>query len=523
MSQLSWSNFFRRDRILRIIADVIMVNLSLIIALAVRYVVLVGIETSTLSPQEVLNLYLQFYLEIAWLLNLVSVTVFSLSGFYTHGRAYKGRYKALIIFQAVTLSYLIVSAIAYFTFSGSGSQFALPRGVTLIAWAITLAMMLTSRLWSTLWKAMVKAEMRLGASYREREAVKSVLVIGGAGYIGSALLPKLLERKYQVRLLDLLLYGEEPIADYLEHPNLEVIQADFRQIDTVVQAMQGIDAVVHLGAIVGDPACALDEELTIEVNLMATKMVAEVAKGSGVRRFIFASTCSVYGASNEMLDERSQFNPVSLYARSKIASEAVLRKMASPEFSPTSLRFGTIYGLSGRTRFDLVINLLTAKAIVDGKITVFGGDQWRPFVHVDDAALSVFKVLEAPLDVVHNEAFNVGSNAQNHTILEVAQMIHDHIPTAEMVSMGADTDRRNYRVDFSKIHNALGYEPQWTIDAGIRQVQEAIESGKVQNYRDAQYSNVRFLTEEGSSKLIHYRQDWAQELVNQPVANFPAR
>ncbi len=225
---------------------------------------------------------------------------------------------------------------------------------------------------------------------------KHVLVIGGGGYIGSALLPKLLDSGYHVRLLDLLLFGTEPIADVLDHPNLEIVQADFRQVDEVVAAVRGMDTLIHLGAIVGDPACALDEELTIEVNLMATRMIAEVAKGSGVKRFIFASTCSVYGASDEILDERSALNPVSLYARSKIASEKVLRKMADDRFAPVILRFGTIYGLSGRTRFDLVVNLLAAKALIDKQITVFDGDQWRPFVHVDDAAQAVFKVLEAP-------------------------------------------------------------------------------------------------------------------------------
>src|SRR4029079_6285270 len=223
--------------------------------------------------------------------------------------------------------------------------------------------------------------------------------------------------------LDLLIYGTEPIEDSVAHPNLEIMKADFRQVDKVVQAMRNIDAVIHLGAIVGDPACALDEELTIEVNLMATRMIAEVAKGDGVSRVICASTCSVYGANDAMLDERSALNPVSIYARSKIASERVLMSMASCVFAPTLLRFGTIYGLSGRTRFDLVINLLTAKAMVEGKITVFGGDQWRPFVHVDDAALAVLMALEAPLSLVGNEVFNVGCDEQNYTIQQVGEMI----------------------------------------------------------------------------------------------------
>ena len=184
-----------------------------------------------------------------------------------------------------------------------------------------------------------------------------MLVIGGGGYIGSALLPKLLDSGYHVRLLDLLIFGDEPIQKILNHPRLEVRRGDFRHVEQVADALQGVDSVVHLGAIVGDPACNLDEELTIEVNLTATRMIAELAKASGVERLVFASTCSVYGATEEMLDERSIVKPISLYGHTKLASERVLLAMANDRFQPTILRFSTIYGLSGRTRFDLVVNL----------------------------------------------------------------------------------------------------------------------------------------------------------------------
>jgi len=301
----------------------------------------------------------------------------------------------------------------------------------------------------------------------------------------------------------------------VEAPDLEVIQADFRQVDRVVEAMQDVDAVIHLGAIVGDPACALDEELTIEVNLMATRMIAEVAKGSRINRFIFASTCSVYGASDELLDEHSALNPVSLYARSKIASEQVLKNLAGPDFSPVILRFGTIYGLSGRTRFDLVINLLAAKAVVEGKITVYGGDQWRPFVHVDDAALAILKALQSPLATVRNKVFNVGSDEQNYTIQQVAEIIQRLVPTAQVLNMGSDTDRRNYRVDFSKIRNILDFAPQWSVVQGVQQVIARIQSGQIVDYRDAKYSNVKFLSEERASRLMPHHNGWAHELINE--------
>ncbi len=274
----------------------------------------------------------------------------------------------------------------------------------------------------TLWQAMARIE-RLFLPAAPDTSIQHVLVIGGAGYIGSALVPKLLDQGYRVRLLDLLLFGKEPISGVLNHPRLELVQADFRRVDEVVRAMRDVDAVIHLGAIVGDPACALDKDLTIEVNLMATRMIAEVAKGCGVKRFIFASTCSVYGASDEILDEGSALNPVSLYARSKIASEQVLLAIADEHFDPVILRFGTIYGLSRRIRFDLVVNLLAAKAVVEHHITIFGGDNWRPFVHVDDAALAIQKVLDAPQALVSQQTFNVGSDEQNYTIQQVGATI----------------------------------------------------------------------------------------------------
>jgi dTDP-4-dehydrorhamnose reductase len=205
-----------------------------------------------------------------------------------------------------------------------------------------------------------------------------VLVIGGAGYIGSALVEELLNLGLDVSVMDAMHFGEETLSRIAEHPNLTLIREDFRHIEALTRAVSGVGSVIHLGGLVGDPACAVDSELTVDVNVTATKVIGEIAKARGVRRFIFASSCSVYGASDEIVDEASRFNPQSLYGRSKVASEAVLGALNSPDFAVTCLRFATIYGISGRTRFDLVVNLLCAKAVRDRKITVYGADQWRP-------------------------------------------------------------------------------------------------------------------------------------------------
>ena len=242
-------------------------------------------------------------------------------------------------------------------------------------------------------------------------------------------------------------------------------------------------------------------------------MIAEIAKGFGVERFIFASTCSVYGANDEWLDECSQLNPVSLYARSKIASEKILTSMADQDFAPVILRFATIFGLSGRPRFDLVVNLLTAKAVIDGEITVFSGDQHRPFLFVGDAAESLYRVFEAPLESVRNQIFNIGSDAQNHTVDEVAELIQRQVPTAQILDMGTDTDRRNYRVNFSKMRRTLNYEPAVSVVEGIDQVVKAIQLGSIADYKDVKYSNVKFLSEETTSDLIQRQFGWAHSLI----------
>lgn len=354
-----------------------------------------------------------------------------------------------------------------------------------------------------------------GSSTQEALDESKVLVIGGAGYIGSALVEKLLNSGKHVSVLDAMHYGDEPLARVAGHPNLTLIREDFRHIEVLTRVMSGMGSVIHLGGLVGDPACAVDHDLTVDINVTATKLVGEIAKARGAKRFIFASSCSVYGACDETVDETSRFNPQSLYARSKVASEALLGALDSDDFAVTCLRFATVYGISGRTRFDLVANLLCAKAVRDGIITVFGADQWRPFVHVDDVARAIVMTLAAPVDRVAGEVFNVGSDAQNYTLGELATLINAQVPEARIVSDSTNIDRRNYHVSFAKIRTQLGFEPAWTLERGIAQVVAVVRSNAVGHYSLPTYSNVLYLKECGTKSFGSFKiTGWETEYMN---------
>jgi nucleoside-diphosphate-sugar epimerase len=491
----------RLQILVRVLADLIILNTSLAIAFAPQ----------VLFRRWHAPLLFEMWLPSAFLLSAIGPALFYAMGFYTKGRSYSGKYKALVIIRSATLLFAIFALCMYFL----RLRPSFPRSSLLFAWAACSTLLLGARLWAKIWKHIVMQESQLERITIENER-QSVLAIGGAGYIGSALLPKLLDRGYHVRLLDCFLYGEEPIQPFIQHPNLEIHRGDFRNVDTVVAAMRDMNSVIHLGGIVGDPACALDEELTIQINVIATRMIAQVAKGNGISRFVFASSCSVYGASDEILNERSSLNPVSLYARSKIASENVLLTFRGSRFEPVILRFGTIYGLSGRTRFDLVVNLLAAKALVDKVITVFGKDQWRPFLHVHDAGRAVLTALDARSESVAPLIFNVGCDEQNRTLGQVGELIRDMVPGSVLRCTEDNVDRRNYRVEFRRIRETLGFEPVWKIEAGVHQVLDAIASGKVTDYQDPKYSNVKFLSAPDAREHLPVQEDWVTKFLQYP-------
>lgn len=323
----------------------------------------------------------------------------------------------------------------------------------------------------------------------------AVLVTGGAGYIGSLLVRRLLTRGYRVRVLERFLYGDAPLRGLLKHPRLDLVVADMREPEAVARAVAGVGTVVHLGGIVGDAACALDEAATVEINVAATRLLADAARAASVPRLLFASSCSVYGASDAVLDETSALNPVSLYARTKIDGEALLLDRRDAAFAPVILRFATAYGASRRPRFDLAVNLLTAKALRDGRITIHGGDQWRPFVHVDDIGRALILALEAPLDRVAGQIFNVGATAENYRLATVGDLVQEVIPGTEVIVDEQSADPRNYHVRFDKIRDGLGFSPRYTLRAGMGDLMDALARGVGGTLDDPVTDNHRFLRE----------------------------
>jgi nucleoside-diphosphate-sugar epimerase len=323
------------------------------------------------------------------------------------------------------------------------------------------------------------------------DGAKRILVTGGAGFIGSHLTRKLLDAGYFVRILERFDYGRAGV-EAIKHPRLEIMQGDICNSRDVSRAVRDVDGVLALAAIVGDPACNLDPEETINLNYTATKILVEACNFYGVRRLVFASSCSVYGASeNDLLTERSRLNPVSLYARTRVLSENIIFDRRG-DVEPVVLRLATVFGLSPRMRFDLVVNTLTVRAVVDQKIAVHGGDQWRPNVHCRDVARAFITALEAPASAVAGEIFNVGGNAQNHRIAELGELVAGIVGDVTVEYHSDVPDPRNYRVSFDKIRRTLGFEPEYTVARGIREVAAAVRgTPALQHYQSPVFHNVQ--------------------------------
>jgi nucleoside-diphosphate-sugar epimerase len=307
-----------------------------------------------------------------------------------------------------------------------------------------------------------------------------VLVTGHRGYIGVEMVPVLRKAGHEVVGLDTGYYDE---CDFVSPPDeTPELRVDLR--DVTAEHLKGIDAVIHLGALSNDPLGDLDKELTYDINLHASVRLAQAAKAAGVKRYLFSSSCSLYGAGGDgFLDETADFNPVTAYGESKVRVEQEVSKIADDKFAPVYLRNATAYGVSRRLRADVVVNNLVGHAVTTGKVLLQSdGTPWRPLVHIGDIIHAFECCLTAPVEAIYNQAFNVGkSNDENYRIRQVAELVAGAVPGSEVTfAPGASGDTRDYRVDFSKIARQLpGYKPTWTLKAGIEELYNAYTAAKL--------------------------------------------
>jgi len=427
----------------------------------------------------------QYYFSKFFPFSLIFPVVFLLNGFYTRSRGYAVRHKWLRILRTALLATLVF---LFVNFLFSRAEI-IPRS-SILVFGVLVAAGTTGARWLKDWLVMNTGAREVTASVKSSNA--PVLVVGGAGYIGSVLCRRLLNAGEKVRVLDSLVYGDLAVKELLSNSAFELMEGDCRDIQSVVKAMRGIKSVVHLAAIVGDPACEQDRQTALETNYAATRMMVEIAKGNGVDRFVFASSCSVYGATNFLMDENSAIQPVSLYGQTKVDSEKALLEALAPGFHPTILRLATVFGNGYRARFELVVNLLTAKAYHERVISIFNGEQWRPFIHVSDVAEGIKLVLNAPVPVVSGEVFNLGDSSLNLRLEEIGDKVREAFPGTRIYHIG-NADARNYRVCFDKIRNLLGFQCRLTVDDGIQELKRSFEEGTIGDYTDALYNNKKFL------------------------------
>jgi nucleoside-diphosphate-sugar epimerase len=322
--------------------------------------------------------------------------------------------------------------------------------------------------------------------------MQQVLVTGGAGYVGAVLVPKLLQAGYRVKVLDLYIYGTDVLAAVKNHPNLEEIQGDIRDRPLLQKVMPGCDAVIHLACISNDPSFELDPDLGRSINYDAFVDLVDVAKDSGVKRFIYASSSSVYGIKEtDNVTEDLPLLPLTDYSRYKALCEEVLLNKREPGFVTLVLRPATVCGYSPRQRLDLVVNILTTQAINNGKITVFGGQQKRPNIHIEDMTDLYVKSLQWSDEAIDGKIFNAGY--ENHTLMEIAEMIHKVVGAVEIVTTPTN-DLRSYHISSEKIKKELGFVPSHTVEEAIQDLVAAFSSNQVPNaLTDSRYYNVKMM------------------------------
>ena len=323
---------------------------------------------------------------------------------------------------------------------------------------------------------------------------QTVVVFGGGGYVGSVLVPRLLEDDYKVRVFDTFWYGEEVFANFRENPDLELIKADIRDVNSVKLALQNVQCVIHLACISNDPSFDLNPELGRAINLESFSPIVESAKSLGINHFIYASSSSVYGIKSEdKVTEQLSLEPLTDYSKFKAMCEEIILEKNSEDFVCTVLRPATVCGVSPSQRFDLSVNILTNHAISSGKITVFGGSQSRPNLDIRDMARAYLHILQRR-DRVAGEIFNVGG--ENLTLNSIAEKVKLQLGTNTEIQHKPTDDLRSYRVDSSKILDRIGFKPSYSVDDSINELKNAFKSGAfINSLENSKYFNIKRMKE----------------------------
>lgn len=320
---------------------------------------------------------------------------------------------------------------------------------------------------------------------------QTILITGAGGYIGSTLCSHLLDIGHRVIAFDRFFFGRELVADLTANAGFQLVQKDIR--DCEASDFKGVDVVCDLAALSNDPSGDLDPDLTRQINHLGRLRVAQKAKEAGVKRYILSSSCSVYGdGGGNFLTEQSPPHPLTEYARSSLAAENDVLALGDDHYTVTVFRLATVYGVSRRMRFDLVINIMTLHAVEKGCIHILGaGDQWRPLVHVRDVARAFREVIAADRAIVNGQVFNIGRNDQNLQVLPIAYIVREALPFFVKTEMTpSDADRRDYKVCFDKVNTILGFQPEMTPADGVREVYDALKAGRI--HPDLKTSTVKW-------------------------------
>ncbi|MFH1867825.1 MAG: aminotransferase class I/II-fold pyridoxal phosphate-dependent enzyme [Candidatus Omnitrophota bacterium] len=323
--------------------------------------------------------------------------------------------------------------------------------------------------------------------------MKRVLVTGGAGYLGSVLCMKLLKRGYSVRCFDRLYFGSDPVRPFMKSGKFELIKGNILDLKKFPDLLTDVDVVIHLAGLANDPTSELDPNLTNAVNFEAALELAKLTKAKGIKQFVFASSCSVYGkALADVVNENSPINPVSIYAESKAKAEEDILALADAHFYPVSFRQATLYGVSPRMRFDLAINLMVLHASTKGEIFIWGGgDQWRPFLHVEDAADAMVYSLGVSADKISGKIYNLGSTKDNFKIIDLANLVKNSVKGSKLNVIPENPDKRSYCVNCDKVEKELKWKPKKKIKDGIKELSEFIKSNKIRSAESSVYYNIR--------------------------------